>query len=511
MPEDTNAESVDPIETQDDNEQKKLEIGVEVSDAGKLKKKITVTIPREQIDAKTNEMFGELSSTAQIPGFRVGRAPRRLIEKRFGKEINDDVRNAILGESIGQAIEQAELNTLGEPDIDLDAIELPETGDLSFDFEVEVKPDFKLPKLEGIKIEKRLLEIDDSRVDQMLETWQQGQAKYEPAEKAAEAGDMVTAGATITGDGIEENRPGLQLRVAAGQIEGIPLVELADALTGKKAGDTAEVTVTIPEAHPNEDWQNKEVKIAIEISQVSQRVLPELNAEFAQQHGYETVEELREQIRLNLVSRVDTDVQRDMRDQISQYLIDNTKFDLPEGMVTRHTGSIVQRRYVDLLYRGVPREQIDENITELQAAASEMAEREMQLLFVMDKVAEDQELEVTGEEVNSRIAEMAHANNRRPERLRQELAANGTLGQVHQAILEEKALDRLLEKAEITEVKAEDAKPQEKAEKKAKKTKKAKKAAESDEKADAPAKAEKKAEKKSAKKTTEEKASKKSE
>lgn len=503
MPEDTNAESVDPIETSDENDEPKLpEIGVDVSDAGKLKKKITVTIPRERIDEKTNEMFGELSSSAQIPGFRVGRAPRRLIEKRFGKEINDDVRNAVLGESIGQAIEQAELNTLGEPDIDLEAIELPETGDLSFDFEVEVKPEFDLPKLEGIKIEKQLLEIDDARVDQMLETWRQGQARYEVAEKAADPGDMVTAGATITGEGIEENRPGLQLRVAAGQIEGIPLVELADTLTGKKAGDTAEISVTIPEAHPNEDWRNKEVKIAIDISQVSQRILPEIDAEFALQHGYDTVKELREQVRRSLVSRVDADVQRGMRDQISQYLIDNTKFDLPDDMVTRHTGSIVQRRYVDLLYRGVPREQIDENMTELQAAASQQAEREMQLLFIMDKVAKDQELEATPEEVNSRIAEMARAHDRRPERLRQELASNGSLGQVHQAILEEKALDRLLEKAEITEVKAKTPKSDEKAEKKAKKTKKAAKTAK---KSDTPAKSAKK----TTKKTTEKKASKK--
>jgi len=451
-------------------------IGVDVAEAGMLRKKITVTVPRARLDAKTDEMFGELSHTAQVPGFRVGRAPRRLIEKRFGKEVAADVRNAILGESIGKAVETSELKTLGEPEIDLDAIELPESGDLTFDFEVEVRPEFDLPKLEGIPVQKRKIEIDDARVDEMLDAWRQGHARYEPTDKAAEAGDMVTAAATIIGEGIEEHRPGLRLRVAAGQIEGLPLVELGEALAGKKAGQAAELSVTVPDAHPNEDWRGKQLKIVIDISQVSRRILPEITNEFAAGYGFDTVEELREQIRRNLTARVDSDIQRDMRDQLCGYLLENTEFELPENVVARHTDSVLQRRYVDLLYRGVAPERIDENLTELQAAASEQARRDMKLLFIMDQICEAEQIEVTPEEINSRIAEMARSNNRRPERLRQELAQEGRLGQVEMTLREEKALNRLLEKADITEVKPEAAGEQDEGKTRATQAKKAKKA-----------------------------------
>ncbi len=125
---------------------------VEVEDVAALKKKVAVTVPRGRIDAKMNEMFGELRTTAQVPGFRVGRAPQRLVEKRFGKEVAQDVRNALVGESIGSAIEDAELKTLGEPNIDLDTIELPDSGDMTFSFEVEIEPQFDLPDTGGIKV-----------------------------------------------------------------------------------------------------------------------------------------------------------------------------------------------------------------------------------------------------------------------------------------------------------------------------------------------------------------------
>jgi len=101
-------------ETQDDQQDDLPKNTVEVAEAGTLKKKLTVTVHRDRIDAKRNEMFGELNDSAQIPGFRPGRAPRRLIEKRFGKDVDKDVRNAIIGESIGDAIEDAGLKTMGE-------------------------------------------------------------------------------------------------------------------------------------------------------------------------------------------------------------------------------------------------------------------------------------------------------------------------------------------------------------------------------------------------------------
>ncbi len=484
-----NAQSEDVNPTDETPKDNLPENKVDVAEAGMLKKKVTITISRERIDAKRDEMFGELSSSAQVPGFRIGRAPRRLLEKRFGKEVGEDVRNSLIGESIGDAIEKSDLKTIGEPDLDLDKIEMPETGELEFSFEVEVAPEFDLPELKGIEVEKAVVEVTDAQIDDQLTQWAEQQAKYEDTDKAAAEGDVVVAGATIKVEGQDATeRPGLTLRVAPGQVEGLPLVDLGKELAGKKAEQTAKLKLTVPDSHPNEDWQGKEATVEIHISQVRQRILPEINDAFAEGLGFDALKELRVFLRDRFDSQMEVEVRRRLRQQIEQHLLDGTDFELPEGLVQRHTAQLIQRRTIDLLQRGVPRERIEENVTELKAAASEQADRDLKLQFIVGKVAEDREITVSPAEVNSRIAQMASGYGRRPERLRQELAADGSLGQLESVLLEEKTIDSLLQDAKLTE-----AKPGEK-EKKAKKT--AKKAAEKTEK-----KTEKKAAKKSAEKT----------
>ncbi|MBS3733464.1 MAG: trigger factor [Phycisphaerae bacterium] len=425
---------------------------VTVEDAGTLKKKITVTVPRQTIDAKFDEMYGELVESAQVPGFRIGRAPRRLIEKRFGREVSGDVRNAIIGEALGDALEQSDLKTLGEPDIDLDAIELPDTGDMSFAFEVEVAPEFDLPELDGIPVTKQDVEITDERIDAFIENLLAGRARHEPTDEPAEEGDAVQAGVTIRGADIEPvEKHGLSLRVAPGQIEGLPIVDLAEKLAGNKAGDTVTLTLTAPQSHPNETWRGKELTLELSIGQVTRRILPDLDDEFAAGLGFDNVKELREYVAGRMQAQARSESQRALREQICQYLLDHTDFDLPEGVVARHTQRVLQRRYVDLLSQGVPREQIDERLAELHASASEQAQRDLKLRFILTEIADQQDVAVGDDEVNARIAQMAAAYNRRPERLRQELAQDGTLEEVHSTLREEKVLDNLLDRAKITE------------------------------------------------------------
>ncbi|MFW6065885.1 MAG: trigger factor [Planctomycetota bacterium] len=452
------AEDTQEPQAGDQAEQQALpENQVDVEDAGTLKKKVTVTIPRAKIDAKFDEMFGELREQAQIPGFRVGHAPRRLIEKRFQKEVSEDVRNALLGESIGDAIEKAELKTLGEPDIDLDNIELPDSGEMSFSFEVEVAPEFELPDLESISVEKPTMEVTDERIDEHLTQMVQSQANYQATDEPAKKGDAVTVDATISGEGIETlQREDLELRLAAGQVEGIPLLDLPDKLEGKSAGDTVEVTATVPDSHPNEDWQGKEVTIELTVKQVRTRSLPEIDDEFAASMGFDSLKDLREFMARQMEHRLENEVQRHMRDQVCEYLLENTDFEVPEGVAKRHSARVLQRRYVDLLYQGVPREQIDENLAQLQAEATQQAETDLKLSFILSKVAEQEGIEVDEAEVNARTAQMAASYGRRPERLRQELEAEGNLEQVSETLQEEKALDKLLADATVTEVSEEE-------------------------------------------------------
>jgi trigger factor len=438
---------------------------VVVEDSGTLKKKITVTVFEDRIKAKSDEMYGELSESAQIPGFRIGRAPRRLIEKRFGKEIAGDVKNALVGEALGQAIEEAELTTLGEPDIELDSIELPAQGDMEFSFEVEVQPEFDLPELEGIPVNKVVPEVSDERMEEFLTQVRESRASFEETEEPAQKGDVVQASAIISAEGIDAvEHPGLTLRVAAGQIEGLPIVDLGEVLAGKKAGDSAETTVTCPESHPNEEWHGKEMHVKINISSVRHRELPELNDELAQAMGFDSLEEMKEYMSGQLQGRMQSESEQSMRDQVCDWLLEQVDIDVPEGVAQRHTARTLQRQYVSLMRQGVPRERIDENMAELQASATEQARRDLKLQFILGKVIEQQGIMVGEDELNTRIAQMAMQYNRRPERLKQEMESDGSLEQVRASLAEEAALNNLLEKAEVTEMTPEEAQARSEAE-----------------------------------------------
>jgi trigger factor len=187
-----------------------------------------------------------------------------------------------------------------------------------------------------------------------------------------------------------------------------------------------------------------------------------------------------------------------MRQQVEDFLLENTELEVPEGVANRHASQIIQRRYLEMLRMGVPREKIDENIAELKAAATEQAKRDLKLQFIAEQIAEDRQIEVTPAEVNSRVAQMASYYDRRPERLRQELAQDGTLDQLRVSILQEKVLNELLGEADVKEVSPEEAcdadaeadekksekKSTKKSKKKAKKSKKSSSKKKSDDQAD---------------------------
>ena len=431
---------------------------VTVEDAGTLRKKLTVAVARERIDAKFDEMFGELGRSAQVPGFRIGRAPRRLIEKRFGKEVADDVRNALVGEALRTAVDDEGLKILGEPDIKLDEITLPEKGEMTFSFEVEVAPDFELPDYKGIEVKRSTIEITDEHVERGLRTMLAPQGKLKPVDAPAEEGDIIEADVRITGEGIDQASSNVELRVAPGQIEGIPIEDLPEAVKGKKAGQSCSLKTKVPAGHPNEQWREKDVEIAIEIKDVKRLELPELTDQFAVGAGYASADELRGLARRSMEARLEAEKQQALHAQVCKFLLDNTKFDLPEGVSTRHTQRVLDRRFAELLLRGVGREEIERNLQRLQSEAAEQAAGDLKLSFILAKVAEAEGLEVDEGQVNARVAQIARQQKRRPERIRTELANEGRLEQLAASMLEEKVIDKVLESARIVEV-GEDEKP----------------------------------------------------
>ena len=442
---------------------------VTIEEAGPCKKKVVVEIPEETIKNATDEQYNNLRREALVPGFRKGRAPRRLLEKRFGKETTGQIKLKLLVDASDSAIKDNELDVLRDPDIDFEKIELPDTGPLKFDFEVEVRPEFDLPQLDGIPVEKRKLEVTNEQIDREIEQLRKWSGIWIPRDGGeVELDDQIIADVVLKAEGVEEEQKLDNIEIMVRQngfVGAIPVEKLDELLVGTKAGDTRQTSVGVPKTYFREEYRGKKVDIRITVKEAKWLKPAALDENFFKRFGVEDEGELREKLRDSLQSRLEQQVRGDMTEQIYKYMLDNTDFDLPVDVVAEHSAALLQRQYSNLMMRGLSREQIEEQMEQLRASSEEQAKEQLKTFFIMAKIAEKLEIDVSEEEINGHIAQLAIQRGQRPERMREEMVRDGSLAQFRLQVREDKCIAKLLESAEITEIKPE------------KKTKKAKIAA----------------------------------
>ena len=428
---------------------------VTVEDAGPATKKVSVQIPAERIKTRLSEQFKELRREATLPGFRVGRAPAKLIEKKFGGEIKEQVRRDLIRESYEQAVEANKLAVLGEPTFDAGSnITLPESGDLSYTFEVEVQPEFELPSLSGIPVKKPKVEVKDENVDQAVANLREQQGTLVPVEEGGvQAKDFITADVQIKVDGnVVGHQHDAQLVARAARIGGIEVADFGEQMAGAKTGDTRTITAKGPEQHANEAVRGKDVQLEVAVKDVKRLELAEITPEFLSDLGFETEAEVREALREQMVERINYDVAQAQREQVQKYLLENTTLELPTKLSGKQVDRVVQRRAMDLLMRGVPQDAVMGQVEALRAGAADEAARELKLFFILQKIATDQDTDVDEAELNGRIAMLAAQKGERPERVKQEMSKDGSLASLYIQMREQKALDRVLESAAVEEV-----------------------------------------------------------
>lgn len=428
---------------------------IKVEDAGPATKKVTVEIPKDRIDTKLAEQYKELRQQAAIPGFRPGHAPQKLIEKRFASDIKEQVRRNLISESYQQAVEKNELNVIGEPSFDNpEAIQLKDDQGLSYSFQVEVQPEFTVPDVSNLKVKKPKIEVTDENVNQALQNLKEQQGTLVPVEDRGVADkDYLVADIHVKLDGnVVSHQHDAQLVSRPGRIAGLDVVDLDKQLSGMKPDETRTIKVKVPDTHPDEKLRGKEVEIEVKLKDIKKLEEADINDEFLGELGFANQQELLDALREQMVERITYDIQQAMREQVNKYLLENTTVDLPTKLSDRQADRIVNRRAVDLMMRGMPREQIDANIEKLRHGARDEAIKELKLFFILQKIAADQNVDVDESELNGRIAMIAAQRGLRPEKLKQTMSKDGTLADMYVQLREQKAVDKLLEKAQIEEV-----------------------------------------------------------
>jgi trigger factor len=428
---------------------------IRIEDAGPATKKVSIEVPPEVIASKLEEQFKNLRREAALPGFRPGHAPRKLIEKRFHNDVRDQVKRTLISESYQQAIQKNSLNVIGEPHFDdAEKIELPETGSLNYSFEVEVQPDINLPPLTGLSVKRPKVDVKDEHVDQAMLNLRQQQGTLVPVEdRGVDAGDYLVADVHLKVDGeVVSHQHDAQIVARPGRFAGMQVDDLDVKLQGLKPGEKREFTLTAPETHADEKIRGKQVTAEVDLKDIKKLELAEIDQTFLDSLGFANENELRDALREQMVERVKYDVQQSMRDQVNNYLLQNVYIDLPSKLSDRQADRVLQRRRIELLMRGLPEDQVDARIDAIRGGIKDEASRDLKLFFILQKIATDFNVDVDEAELNGRIALLAAQSGKRPEKMKQEMTADSSLLSMYVQMREQKAVDKILETAKITEV-----------------------------------------------------------
>jgi trigger factor len=460
-----------PPATEDKQESAGPKNIVAIEQAGPCKKKVTVEIPQQAIKNATDKQYDTLRKEALVPGFRKGRAPRRLLEKRFGKETAEQIKLKLLIEASDSAIKDNKLDILGEPTIDHEKVELPEAGPLKFDFQVDVRPVITLPPLEGTPVTRAKLEVTDEQVDREIGQLRRFSGVWTPRETGdVQLDDQIIADVVLKAADAEKEEQLDNIEVYVrhnGFVAAVPVEKLDELLVGAKPQDVREICVEVPRTYFREQYRGKKVDVRITVKEIKWLKPADLDENFLKRYKVANEAELRDKLRDRLHSQLEQQSRADMTEQIYKYLRDKTDFDLPLDIVGEHSLTLLQRQYGNLLMRGLTREQIEQHMDRLRASSEQQAKEQLKTFFIMDEVAKKLGIEVSEEEINGHIAQLAIQQGQRPERMREQMVREGLLAQFTLQVRENKCIAKLLESAKITETEPQ-AQPEAKAAKKPK-------------------------------------------
>jgi trigger factor len=442
-------------EHEDDDEVKFVEDPVFTVDyKGDCAYEVKVSVPPANKQKQADEMYDELRHEAEVPGFRRGKVPRRIVEKRFAKAVRSEVDAKLVSAAFRKLVKDEDLKPIRFPDIEglEEGKERKEDEALEFTLKFEVAPKVELGKYRGVKVERPVVTVADSDVDEALEEIRSRYATFESLEKGKAAeGDQVVIDFNGLIDG--EQFPG-------GSAEKYPYIlgtkrffpEFEKKLLGSKAGDELTCKVTLPEDTPNEDLRGKKAVFTINVRELKRRNLPELNDDFAKQVGAESVEALRERIVNQLREGSTQTSERIARSRALEAVVEASKYEIPKILIEDVARSHYEEEIRRLIQMRVPVEQIESRMEDIRKQADESAIDEIKRTVTLSEIGSAEGIEVTDADFESEATNIALQTGVDSDTVSRYISEEADRRSMYESrIFRAKAMNVIMEHAKVTD------------------------------------------------------------
>jgi trigger factor len=414
-------------------------------------------VEAQNVDEMLDTITKQFQREANLPGFRPGKAPREMVVRKYSKDIEDEAKRKLISDSYKKALEQQKLDVLGYPDIE--EIQFGRGQPLQFAATVETTPEFELPDYKAIPVQKEARAVSNEDVERALQVLSESQTAFKTVERPAQTGDIAVVNYTGTSDGkpITELAPtakGLNEQknfwVEIGSTSFIP--GFGEQVLGAKAGEKRTVTVDFPADFVTKELAGKKGVYEVEVVEVKEKVLPPIDEEFAKKYGAESLEKLREGVRRDLENELNYKTNKSIRSQLVRSLLNRTNFELPETAVAHETRNVVYDIVQENSKRGVSRDIIEQQKEQIYSAATQGAKERVKVAFLLQKIAEKEDIKVSQEEIAHRVSHLAATYQIPPQKFIKDLQKRNGLIEIYDQIMNEKVLDLLQKDAKIEEV-----------------------------------------------------------
>lgn len=401
-------------------------------DISSTKKRLKIEVPAEAIESEIKKGLNEAQKRARIPGFRPGKAPIHLIEKKFGKEIEADVLEKIIPEYYLKAIKEADITPVSRPVVE-ESFDFKRNEPISMTVSVEVRPRVENLDYENVTVKEVPVEVRDEEVDAILNRLAEERATYESVDDAVNAGDLVTIDYTVEGAVSND----VVLKVGSGPYP----QEFFDGLVGKKKDEEFIIEASFPEDSQTQ-FAGKRPRFEVRMKDIKRRNLTAIDDEFAKDLGFENIGQLRDRVKENIIASKNRDAERAKQRDILDKLIETHSFDIPEGLLNAEISGIIGE-----IRTAGNDQRTDEEIRE---EIKPHAEKSVRASILLELIGEKEGINVSDEDMKEEILNIARRSYVSPENvMKYYMAKEGSLEGLKQSVFEKKVLNFLLNKAKI--------------------------------------------------------------
>ena len=424
-----------------------MEVSVEQTKG--LERRLKVTLTEDRVTGEVDERVGKMARTVNIPGFRPGKVPVKVVRQRFGKAIRDEVVGELVRNSFQEALTQENLRPAGSPSID-DIQSEPGDG-IVYEAKFEVYPEITIPTMESLEVVKPVSSVEDSDVESMISTLRTQRKTWDDVERPAGTKDRVVVDFSSTC----ENEP-----ITDGKAEKVP-VELGagrmvqgfeDGLVGARAGDDLKLNVTFPQDAPDAKIAGKAAEFEIHVHSVQTPKLPDLDESFFSSLGVGDGSEksFREEVRQNMERELQEAVRAATKRSVMDSLLSAEVLELPSGLVDEEAERISNQRRMDLVYQGVD----PENLTLDRSMFEEDARRRVALGLLLAEIVKSNSMSADPETVRERIETIASTYDESDKVINWYYSNYERLQEIESAVLEDQVVEWVLERANVSEDKS---------------------------------------------------------